>query len=62
MTMFYLCPVDGPVPVDYVNNGVGYTWHGIHCGWGHEFAVDDLVSEDAAMDWQRHDDRDGATP
>ena len=29
------CPECGEeMSVEYVNNGVGMVWHGVHCGWG----------------------------
>lgn len=31
------CPLCGKtVPCERVHNGIGYVFHMVHCGWGHE--------------------------
>jgi len=41
------CPECGEkMFVDYVNNGVGMVWHGVHCGWGHDGFMDEDVKDD----------------
>jgi len=43
------CPECGEkMFVDYVNNGVGMVWHGVHCGWGHDGLTDEDIKNDEA--------------
>lgn len=49
--MFADCPTcNQPVEVDYVHNGVCMCWHGVHCGWGHVFAPEDVYEAYSAAE------------
>ena len=51
LIMFADCPTcDQPIEVDHVHNGIGMTWHAVHCGWGHEFASKDVYEAYSAAD------------
>lgn len=48
-----LCDTCGaPVAPDRVHNGVGYTWHYVHCGYGHD-GQEPLYTEDEAWEARR---------
>jgi hypothetical protein len=45
--MFANCPeCSQPIPVEYIDVGVGFVWHGVHCGWSHEFSQDCVYGMD----------------
>lgn len=57
MSGYIVCDTCGPVYVEQVHNGVGWTFHAVHCGWGHEYTRDQLMTEAEA-----HAAVEGRTP
>ena len=42
------CPEDcgQDMEVEYVDCGVAWVWHGVHCGWGHQVSSKDVRGAD----------------
>lgn len=49
MSRYTVCDRCGVVPVEQTHNGIGPTWHSVHCGWGHEHSAAELMTEAEAQ-------------